>query len=166
MRPSRQLATYLRARRGGASRDDAAALADISIEEADLSDADEARGLLADLDITEAPAPIGHNSKEQEMNIAELDQLEKRLDASIGKADSGASIAAQELRLFVERVERLEEEKKGIAGDIKDVMSEMKGRGYDTKIVRKILAIRKKKKGEHEEEAMILETYMAALGMI
>jgi uncharacterized protein (UPF0335 family) len=76
------------------------------------------------------------------------------------------SIAAQELRLFVERVERLEEEKKGIADDIKDVMSEMKGRGYDTKIVRKILAIRKKKKGEHQEEEMLLETYMAALGMI
>jgi uncharacterized protein (UPF0335 family) len=76
------------------------------------------------------------------------------------------SIAAQELRLFVERVERLEEEKKGIADDIKDVMSEMKGRGYDTKIVRKILSIRKKKKGEHQEEEMLLETYMAALGMI
>ena len=76
------------------------------------------------------------------------------------------SIAAQELRLFVERVERLEEEKKGIADDIKEVMSEMKGRGYDTKIVRKILSIRKKKKGEHQEEEMLLETYMAALGMI
>jgi uncharacterized protein (UPF0335 family) len=50
--------------------------------------------------------------------------------------------------------------------DIKDVMSEMKGRGYDTKIVRKLISIRKKKKGEHEEEAMVLETYMAALGMI
>jgi uncharacterized protein (UPF0335 family) len=76
------------------------------------------------------------------------------------------SIAAQELRLFVERVERLEEEKKGIADDIKDVMSEMKGRGYDTKIVRRILGIRRKKKGEFEEENMLLETYMAALGMI
>ena len=76
------------------------------------------------------------------------------------------SIAAQELRLFVERVERLEEEKKGIADDIKEVMSEMKGRGYDTRIVRKVVAIRKKKKGEHEEEAMLLDTYLAALGMI
>ena len=76
------------------------------------------------------------------------------------------SIAAQELRLFVERVERPEEEKKGIADDIKDVMSEMKARGYDTKIVRKLITIRRKKKGEHEEESMVLETYMAALGMI
>lgn len=76
------------------------------------------------------------------------------------------SIAAQELRLFVERVERLDEEKKGIADDIKDVLAEMKGRGYDTSIVRKLLKIRKMKKGEYEEESMLLETYMAALGMI
>lgn len=76
------------------------------------------------------------------------------------------SIAAQELRLFVERVERLEEEKKGIGDDIKDIMSEMKGRGYDTKQVRKLIAIRKKRKGEFEEEEMVLQTYMAALGMI
>ncbi|MCZ4341550.1 DUF2312 domain-containing protein [Sphingomonadaceae bacterium G21617-S1] len=86
--------------------------------------------------------------------------------AEADTTEDKGSIAAQELRLFVERVERLEEEKKGIADDIKDVMSEMKGRGYDTKIVRKLLVIRKKKKGEHEEEAMVLETYMAALGMI
>lgn len=77
-----------------------------------------------------------------------------------------SSIAANELRLFVERVERLEEEKKGLADDIKEVLSEMKGRGYDTKIVRQIIAIRKKRRGEHEEEQSLLETYMAALGMI
>ena len=87
-------------------------------------------------------------------------------DTTQDNGQDNGSIAAQELRLFVERVERLEEEKKGIADDIKEVMSEMKGRGYDTKIVRKVLAIRKKKKGEHEEEAMVLETYLAALGMI
>jgi uncharacterized protein (UPF0335 family) len=76
------------------------------------------------------------------------------------------SIAAQELRLFCERIERLDEEIKGINDDKKDVYSEMKGRGYDTKIVKKLLAIRRKKKGEHEEEMMILDTYMSALGMI
>ncbi len=79
--------------------------------------------------------------------------------------DTG-SIAAQELRLFIERVERLEEEIKGINDDKKEVYSEMKGRGYDTKIVKKVLAIRRKKKGEHEEEEMVLETYLSALGMI
>lgn len=83
-----------------------------------------------------------------------------------GTTEDKSSIAAQELRLFVERVERLEEEKNGINDDISDVYKEMRGRGYDSKIVRKILTIRKKKKGEHEEEQMVLETYMAALGMI
>jgi len=75
------------------------------------------------------------------------------------------SIAAQELRLFIERVERLEEEKKGIADDVKEVFSEMKGRGYDAKVVRKLIAIRKRKAGEFEEELAILETYASALGM-
>ena len=86
--------------------------------------------------------------------------------AEADSSQDNGSIAAQELRLFVERVERLEEEKKGIADDIKEVMSEMKGRGYDTTIVRRVIRIRKKKKGEFEEENMVLETYLAALGMI
>lgn len=71
-----------------------------------------------------------------------------------------------ELRLLIERLERLEEEKKGIADDIKDVMGEAKGRGFDTKAMRSILKIRKKKKEDYQEEEAILETYMAALGMI
>lgn len=76
------------------------------------------------------------------------------------------SIAAQELRLFVERVERLEEEKKGIADDIKDVMGEAKSRGFDVKAIRKIMSIRKKNKEEYQVEEAILETYLSALGMI
>lgn len=79
---------------------------------------------------------------------------------------NSGSIAAQELRLFVERVERLNEEIKGINDDKKDVFSEMKGRGYDTAIVKEVIKIRGQKKGEHEEKSMILETYMAARGMI
>lgn len=71
-----------------------------------------------------------------------------------------------ELRLLIERVERLEEEKKGIADDIRDVMAEAKARGFDTKAIRTILKIRKKKKEDYQEEEAILETYMAALGMI
>ena len=78
----------------------------------------------------------------------------------------GGRVAADELRLLIERAERLEEEKKGITDDIKDVMSEAKSRGYDTKAIRKILTIRKKKKDEYQEEEMILETYLQALGMI
>lgn len=78
----------------------------------------------------------------------------------------GGTIAADELRLLVERAERLEEEKKGISDDIKDVLAEAKGRGYDPKAIRKLLAIRKKKKEEYQEEEAILEVYLQALGMI
>ncbi|TCP65887.1 DUF2312 domain-containing protein [Sphingomonas sp. PP-CE-1G-424] len=78
----------------------------------------------------------------------------------------GGAVAADELRLLIERAERLEEEKKGIADDIADVMAEAKGRGYDPKAIRKILSIRKKKKEEYQEEEAILEVYLQALGMI
>ena len=74
-------------------------------------------------------------------------------------------VAADELRQFVERIERLEEEKAGIAGDIKEVFAEMKGRGFDTKAIRSILRIRKKDHSERQEEEAILELYMQALGM-
>ncbi len=78
----------------------------------------------------------------------------------------GGHVAADELRLLIERAERLEEEKKGIAEDLKDVMAEAKGRGYDPKAIRRILTIRKKKKEDYQEEEAILEVYMQALGMI
>jgi uncharacterized protein (UPF0335 family) len=82
------------------------------------------------------------------------------------KGMGGGQVAADELRLLIERAERLEEEKKGITDDISDVMAEAKGRGYDPKAIRKILAIRKKKKEEYQEEEAILEVYMQALGMV
>jgi len=78
----------------------------------------------------------------------------------------GGRVAADELRLLIERAERLEEEKKGISDDIKDVMAEAKGRGYDPKAIRKILSIRKKKREEYQEEEAILEVYLQALGML
>ena len=77
----------------------------------------------------------------------------------------GGHVAADELRLLIERAERLEEEKKGISDDIKDVMAEAKGRGYDPKAIRKILSIRKKRAEEVQEENAILQIYMEALGM-
>ncbi len=79
---------------------------------------------------------------------------------------TGGHVAADELRLLIERAERLEEEKKGISDDIKDVFAEAKGRGYDPKAIRKILSIRKKKKEEFQEEEAILVVYMQALGML
>ncbi|MGV1869740.1 DUF2312 domain-containing protein [Agrobacterium rosae] len=75
------------------------------------------------------------------------------------------TVAAAELRQFIERVERLEEEKAAISGDIKDVLGEAKGRGYDSKAIRKIIRIRKMDPNARIEQQHILETYMAALGM-
>jgi uncharacterized protein (UPF0335 family) len=78
-------------------------------------------------------------------------------------ADSG--VAADELRQFIERIERLEEEKAGIASDIKDVFAELKGRGFDAKAVRQIVRLRKQDHSERQEQEAILELYMQALGM-
>ena len=78
---------------------------------------------------------------------------------------TNSGVAAEELKQFIERIERLEEEKAGIAGDIKDVFAELKGRGFDAKAVRQILRIRKQDHSERQEQEAILELYMQALGM-
>lgn len=75
-------------------------------------------------------------------------------------------VARDQLRSFIERIERLEEEKKTIADDIKDVYGEAKGTGFDTPILKKVIAIRKQDKNERMEQEAILDTYLAALGMI
>lgn len=75
------------------------------------------------------------------------------------------SIAADELRLLIERIERLEEEKKSISDDIKDVYSEATARGYDAKIVRQIVRLRKMETHDRQEMDAILETYRAALNV-
>lgn len=87
-------------------------------------------------------------------------------DDDRGIGHNSDNVTADELRLLIERAERLEEEKKGVADDIKDVFAEAKSRGYDPKAMKKIIAIRKKKREEYQEEEAILETYMSALGMI
>ncbi|CAL8975301.1 DUF2312 domain-containing protein [Rhodoplanes serenus] len=73
--------------------------------------------------------------------------------------------AQDQLRAFVERIEKLEEEKKAIADDIKDVFAEAKGNGYDVKALRAVIRLRKQDKDERAEHEAILETYLAALGM-
>ena len=75
-------------------------------------------------------------------------------------------VARDQLRSFIERIERLEEEKKTIADDIKDVYGEAKATGFDSKILKKVIAIRKQDKDERMEQEAIMETYLAALGMI
>jgi len=76
------------------------------------------------------------------------------------------NVSAEQLRLFIERIERLEEEKQGIADDIKDVYAEAKGSGFDAKIMRQIVKLRKMEKGARQEAEALLETYKSALGLI
>lgn len=99
-------------------------------------------------------AGIGHNSGDSDdtFNVSE-EQLEL------------ANASAEQLRLLIERIERLEEEKKGIADDIKDVYAEAKATGFDPKTMRKIIALRKMTTEDRREMEAILETYLAALGM-
>ncbi|GLV20282.1 UPF0335 protein [Sphingobium sp. TomMM35A] len=78
---------------------------------------------------------------------------------------SEGNVAADQLRLFIERIERLEEEKKGIGDDIKDVYLEAKANGYDSKIMRQIVRLRKMPQHDRQEMEAILQTYLAALGM-
>lgn len=80
-------------------------------------------------------------------------------------SDNTYRVAAGELRAFVERVERLEADKTDIAEDIKEVYAEAKGRGYDTKVVRKVISARKRDAAEREEEEAVFMTYCDALGM-
>jgi uncharacterized protein (UPF0335 family) len=76
------------------------------------------------------------------------------------------TVAADQLRLFIERIERLEEEKKVIADDIRDVYGEAKGNGFDVKVLRMVVRMRKQDKHERAEQEAVLQTYLEALGMI
>ena len=79
--------------------------------------------------------------------------------------ETSQTIAAGQLRALIERIERLEEEKKTIADDIKDVYAEAKGAGFDVKAVRQLVRLRKQDQAERQEAEAILDLYMAALGM-
>ncbi|MFC7333605.1 DUF2312 domain-containing protein [Rhodocista pekingensis] len=81
------------------------------------------------------------------------------------KTNDVGGIAGDRLRSFIERIERLEEEKKGIQDDIKDIYAEAKGTGFDTKVMRQIIRLRKMEKDDRQELDALLELYMAALGM-
>ena len=96
------------------------------------------------IDMKRATASLGHNS---------------------GVKDGVASADGDELRAFIERFERLEAEKKDLADAQKEVMAETKGRGYDIKIIRKLIALRKRDKDDVDEEEAVLELYKAAMGM-
>nr|WP_245465551.1 DUF2312 domain-containing protein [Mesorhizobium sp. M6A.T.Ce.TU.016.01.1.1] len=94
------------------------------------------------------------------------DPTKEMFDADETGESAAQTVAAGQLRAFVERIERLEEEKKNIADDIKEVFAEAKGTGFDTKAMRSIIRLRKKDQAERQEEEAILDLYKAALGMV
>lgn len=98
---------------------------------------------------------IGHNSGEEDDTFT----------VSAEQIGSAGAIAADQLRLFIERIERLLEEKKGILDDIKDVFAEAKATGYDTKTMRQIIRLRAMENHIRQEAEALLETYKAALGL-
>lgn len=79
--------------------------------------------------------------------------------------ETSQTVAAGQLRAFIERIERLEEEKKTIADDIKEVYAECKSTGFDVKAIRQLIRLRKQDQAERQEAEAILDLYMAALGM-
>lgn len=86
--------------------------------------------------------------------------------AAVKDDDTAHSFAKGQLKAIIERIERLEEEKKTISDDIKDVYGEAKGNGFDVKALRTIIRMRKQDVDERQEQETILETYMQALGML
>ena len=76
------------------------------------------------------------------------------------------SSAQKQLRQLIEQIERLEEEKKALSGDIRDKFAEAKGLGFDVKVMRKVISLRKKTRTERDEEESILSVYLHALGML
>ena len=86
--------------------------------------------------------------------------------AAVGDEAPATKFAKDQLKSIIERIERLEEEKKAISDDIRDVYAESKGNGYDVKALRTIVRMRKQDANERAEQEAILETYMHAMGMI
>jgi uncharacterized protein (UPF0335 family) len=118
----------------------------MALAEAKLTVAADSKGDLADIEpLDPATSSLGHNQPPKEPNMSE-------------------PVAAEELRLLIERVERMEEEKKGIADDIRDIYGEAKARGYCAKTMRRIVALRKMEKNAREASAL-LSTYADALGI-
>jgi uncharacterized protein (UPF0335 family) len=86
------------------------------------------------------------------------------MSETVTTSDVGG-VAGERLRSFVERIERLEEEKKALQDDIKEVYAEAKGAGFDVKILRQVIRLRKQDREERQEQEELLEIYLAALGM-
>lgn len=90
----------------------------------------------------------------------------KRVRRNKTSDEESGGVAAKQLQSLVERIERMEEEKEAAAIDIREIYAEAKGNGFDTKALRRIVALRKRDPGERQEEEAVLELYMSALGML
>jgi len=108
------------------------------------------------LDAAKAAAGVGHNSGKKSADFKDRQET---------TAQDTGGVSGQRLKAFIERVERLEEEKAGIAEDIKDIMAEAKGTGFDTKTMRKVIRLRKMDKQKRNEEEEMLELYKSAIGL-
>ena len=97
-------------------------------------------------------------------NLAEKTGVSRGSDAAGGQSEVGG-IAADRLRSIIERIERLEEERKGLSNDIKDIYAEAKGAGFEVKVLRQLISIRRKEPNEIEEQETLLDLYKHALGM-
>jgi uncharacterized protein (UPF0335 family) len=97
-------------------------------------------------------------------DLAETTNVSRGSDSAGGRSEVGG-IAADRLRSIIERIERLEEERKGLSSDIKDIYAEAKGAGFDVKVLRQLISIRRKEPNEVVEEETLLELYKHALGM-
>jgi uncharacterized protein (UPF0335 family) len=93
------------------------------------------------------------------------DDAHSEIRGKAGQAKDVGGVAGQRLRAFLERIERLEDEKKGLADDVKDIYAEAKGVGFDTKIMKRVIKLRKMEPEKIREEDELLELYKAAIGM-
>lgn len=109
-----------------------------------------------------APAPKNHNKPPEEID----DEDEPEVETIKNEGRDSGGIAGKQLLQFINQVERLEEEKKALADDIKDIYAHAKSTGFDIKIVRKVIAMRKKNKADVEEEMALIDTYRHAIGDI
>lgn len=110
-----------------------------------------------DLNLDDSDVPAS------DRNVSKRDNGKKKKGSEAYDMDD--PVQGEQLKSIVERIERLEEEKKTVADDIKEVYAEAKGNGYDTKILRKVIAIRKRDADERAEEEAILSLYLDALGV-
>ena len=119
------------------------------------------RDVCAKLDCAVYPAPKGHPMSDHPTSKTPM----KETEADKAVRDSAFRVTGAELRAFIERIERLAAEKKDLADQQKEVFAEAKGRGYDTKIIRRVIALRKRERDDIAEEEAVLEMYKEALGM-